>query len=182
MILVVPVWQTQPWYPRLLQLLIANPTIIPHMPNLLLNAQKEVHPLVANKTLRLAALKVSGNPLLIQGYQSRPPVLSPVIEGQVQTQITIRPGENELAGVLETKTDLVQCSVNLFYIFLPNFLIWDLNIGQLIRTSLLFQYTIVVLKGNLLDNTSKCVLFSGESLPRNHPSQDMLLHGMFKLC
>ena len=62
------------------------------MPNLLLNAQKEIHPLVANKTLRLAAWKVSRNPLMIQGYQSRLPVLSPVLEGQVQTQITTRPG------------------------------------------------------------------------------------------
>ena len=83
MILVVPVWQTQLWCPRLLQLLIANPSIIPHTPNLLLNAQKELHPLVANKILRFAAWKVSGNPLLIQGYQSRLPVLSPVLEGQV---------------------------------------------------------------------------------------------------
>ena len=58
MILVAPVWQTQPWYPRLLQLLITNSIIIPHMPNLLLNAQKEVHQLAANKTLRLAAWKV----------------------------------------------------------------------------------------------------------------------------
>ena len=81
MMLVVPVWQTQPWYPRLLYLLIAYPIIIPHRPNLLLNAQKEVHPLVANKTLRLATWKVSGNPLLIRGYQSRQSVLSPVLEG-----------------------------------------------------------------------------------------------------
>ena len=51
------------------------------MLNLLLNAQKEVHPLVANKILRLALWKVSGNPLLIQGYQSRLPVLIPVLEG-----------------------------------------------------------------------------------------------------
>ena len=109
MILVVPVWQTQPWYPRLLQLLIANPIIIPRMPNLLLNTQKEVHPLVANKTLRLAAWKVSGNPLLIQDYQSRLPVLFPVLEGQVKTQITTCPGGNGLAGVLGKK--LIRFSV-----------------------------------------------------------------------
>ena len=51
MILVVQFWQIQPCYPRLLQLLIANPIIMPHMPNLLLNAQKEAHLLVANKIL-----------------------------------------------------------------------------------------------------------------------------------
>ena len=43
LILVVPISQTQPWYPRLLQLLIVDPIIITHMPNLLLNAQKEVN-------------------------------------------------------------------------------------------------------------------------------------------
>ena len=73
------------------------------MQNLLLNAQKEVHSLVADKTLRLAVWKVSGNPLLIKDYQSRLQVLSPVLEGQVQTQITTRPGENGLAGVLGKK-------------------------------------------------------------------------------
>ena len=109
MILVVPVWQTQPWYPRLPQLLIANPNITPHIPNLLLNAEREVHPFVANKTLRLTVWKVSKNPLLIQGYQSRLPILSPVLEGQVQTQITTRFGENGLAGVLGKK--LIQFSV-----------------------------------------------------------------------
>ena len=64
---------------------------------------------MANKTLRLAAWKVSGNPLLIQGYQSRLTVLSPVLEGQVQTQITTHPRENGLAGVLGKK--LIQFSV-----------------------------------------------------------------------
>ena len=106
MIPVVPVWQIQP---RIIQLLIVNPIIIFHLVNLLLNGQKEVHVLVANKTLMLAVWKVSGNSLLIYGYQIRLPVLSPVLEDQVQTQITTRPGENGLAGVLEKK--FIQSSV-----------------------------------------------------------------------
>ena len=68
------------------------------MPNLVLNAQKEIHPLVANNILKLAAWKVSGNPLLI-----RLPVLSPVLEGHVKIQISTSPRENGLAGVLEKK-------------------------------------------------------------------------------
>ena len=64
MILVVAIWQRQPCYPRLLKLLLVHLIIIRHMPNLLLNAQKDVHPLVANNTLRLAACKVSENLLV----------------------------------------------------------------------------------------------------------------------
>lgn len=79
------------------------------MPNLLKNGQKQVHPLVANKTIRLQVWKVPGNPLLIQDYQRRLPVLSPVLEGQIQTQITARTGKNGLAGVLEKK--LIRLSV-----------------------------------------------------------------------
>ena len=103
LILVVSVWQTQPWYPRLLQLLIASPIIIPQSPNMLLNALKEKHPLVENRTLRLTAWKVSGNPFLIRAYQDRLPTLSPAQEGLIQTQITMRPGESGLAGVLKRK-------------------------------------------------------------------------------
>ena len=61
MIVVLQIWKTQPQYPRLLQLLVTNPIIIPHMPSLQLNSQKEIHPIVANKTLRLVAWKVSKN-------------------------------------------------------------------------------------------------------------------------
>ena len=108
------------------------------MPNLLLNAKKEVHSLVTNKTLRLATSKISGNSLFIQGYHIRLPVLSSVLEDQVQTQIKTPPGENGLAGVLEKRFILS----SVLYMF-----------------CLLFQHTIVMMKGNLLDNKNKCVLF-----------------------
>ena len=103
MIRVVPVWQTQLWYLRLLQLLLANPIITSYMPLLLLNAEKEVPQLVVNKILKLLSLKVSRNLLLTEDYWSQLPVLSPVLKGQFQTQITTCPGENGLAGVLKKK-------------------------------------------------------------------------------
>ena len=81
------------------------------MSNLLLNVQKEVHSLVANKTLRLVAWKVSENSLLIQHYQNRLPVLSTVPEGQVQSQITTCPKEKWVA---RKENDPVQCSVFFF--------------------------------------------------------------------
>lgn len=108
-ILITPVWQTQTWYPGLLQLLIANPIILPQSANLLTNAKREQHPLVENQTLQLAAWKVSGNPLLIQAFQDQLPRLSPAQEGQAQTLIMTRPGGNGLAGVLGNK--LIRFSV-----------------------------------------------------------------------
>ncbi|XP_074643979.1 uncharacterized protein LOC141900830 [Tubulanus polymorphus] len=58
--LVTPVWQTQPWYPVMLQLLVCPPVLLPAVPNLLTDVWGNVHPLVANRTLQLAAWRVSG--------------------------------------------------------------------------------------------------------------------------
>ena len=66
LIVVTPVWQTQVWYPRLLQLSTQNPIILPQTPALLMSPKRQQHPLVENQSLRLATWKLSGNTLLIQ--------------------------------------------------------------------------------------------------------------------
>ena len=73
------------------------------MPNLLLNAQEEVYPLMANKTLKLAAWKMSGNPLLIQDYQRRLTVLFPSARKPISNSNYDSSRGNGLAGVLEKK-------------------------------------------------------------------------------
>ena len=45
LVLVAPVWKTQPWYPLLLELIIAPPQLLPLFPGLL-TRQQEVHPLI----------------------------------------------------------------------------------------------------------------------------------------
>lgn len=53
--------------------------------------------------MKVSDLESFGESLLVQDYQNQLPVLSIVLEGQVQTQITTCPGESRLAGVLEKK-------------------------------------------------------------------------------
>ena len=56
-VIVTPTWQTQPWYPPLLQMSIDFPVLIPMSPRTLTSPLGEVHPLIVNKTLQLAGWK-----------------------------------------------------------------------------------------------------------------------------
>ena len=60
-ILIVPMWTTQVWFPRLLRLLTDHPLVLPKGPRTLTLPfnQEKVHPL--QKTLILLACKLSGN-------------------------------------------------------------------------------------------------------------------------
>ena len=58
-VIIVPLWQTQPWFTTLLHLLVANPVLLPQSDCLLKQPYSNVlHPL--RKQLRLMACKVSG--------------------------------------------------------------------------------------------------------------------------
>ena len=57
LVLVAPVWQSQPWYPLLLELCVAPPILFPHYQGLL-TRQGEVHPL---SNLQLAGWLLSAN-------------------------------------------------------------------------------------------------------------------------
>ena len=50
LLLVTPTWQSQIWYPLLLEMSIVRPLLLPRNTSLI-NAQGEVHPLIANRTL-----------------------------------------------------------------------------------------------------------------------------------
>ncbi len=62
MVLVAPVWPTQPWFPRLLRLCVDFPRILPGNPQLLHLPQDPTrkHPLLPK--MKLAAYRLSGNP------------------------------------------------------------------------------------------------------------------------
>lgn len=67
LVLIAPVWQTQPWYPLLLDLCVAKPLLIPSFPGFL-SMQGQVHPLT---NLQLAGWLLSANPILRQEFQSQ---------------------------------------------------------------------------------------------------------------
>ena len=103
MIIVTPVWTSQPWYPLMLDLSIQNPILLPEKQDLLSNPRMEVHPLIKNRTLRLAAWLVSGNHQQQTEFRQQLPHLSRMPDQRALKKITNRPGESLLAGVVGEK-------------------------------------------------------------------------------
>ncbi|XP_045167144.1 uncharacterized protein LOC123530436 [Mercenaria mercenaria] len=65
-ILVAPIFTTQPWFPRLLQMICSQSYILPRMENLLTSPRKKNHPLVS---MKMGVFRISGNILFVQDYQ-----------------------------------------------------------------------------------------------------------------
>lgn len=59
-VFVCPIWPSQPWYPLLLELTCDVPLVLPQSQNLLQSAHRLPHPLVAAKSIWLAAWRLSG--------------------------------------------------------------------------------------------------------------------------
>ena len=99
LVLVAPVWKSQPSYPLLLELCIASPVLLPQYPGRL-TRQGEMHPLAqlqlagwqlsADATWRLAFLKGRKNYSLLPG-EKVPPLHIPQL------------GENGIAGAVNGK-------------------------------------------------------------------------------
>ena len=100
MIIVAPAWQSQSWYPILLKITIQNPILTPDHPKVLLSPEGKTHLLIQNSSLRLLAWLVSGKVYLQKGYQKGLSTLFQMPEEHVLSQITNRPGESGLAGVI----------------------------------------------------------------------------------
>lgn len=69
LLVVLPLWPTQIWFPGALQLLVADPVLLPRHCIFFPQDPTFIHPL-ANK-LRLAAMVLSGNPLKIRDFRQR---------------------------------------------------------------------------------------------------------------
>ena len=94
---------TQVWYPTLLDLSLSLPVLLPTSQNLLLGPQGQVHPLIANQTLFLAAWHVSNNPCNRKAFVQTLPSSSWQLGGLVQTQFITPHGRNGIAGVSHGK-------------------------------------------------------------------------------
>ena len=100
MILVTPLWPTQPWYPLLLSMCIQNPILIPTTENLLENPLGEKHPLILNSTLELVVWLVSGIPSLRKAYQAELQNSLLMLGEKAPGSIMSQPGKNGFCGVV----------------------------------------------------------------------------------
>ena len=100
MIIATPTWQTQPWYPLMLEMSMQCSLLLTPFPGLLLGLQGNKHSLVQNRKLMLAVWKVTGNPLRWKEFQAMQPHLYPSQEDRVLSQVANQPGINGPAGIL----------------------------------------------------------------------------------
>ena len=113
MILIAPIWQEQPWYPELLRLSKQLPFLISWKKDHLKSPLDQVHLLVEDKILTLAAWIIMTDNYAIQAFRSKLPHLSQAREEGIFYQITSHPGRSGLAGVLDKK--LIHSNVLKFY-------------------------------------------------------------------
>ena len=116
-VLVAPVWETQWWYPYLLQLLIDYPLLLPVHPDLLSDPFERKHPLLLRHQLQLAAWKVSGVSTLQQGFQRG--LQNSFVQDGVGAQIPLTNlvGKGGIAGVSRGKLIPFRVTSNHFWTF-----------------------------------------------------------------
>ncbi len=105
-VLIAPTWDTQPWYPTLLDLLVYFPILLPGHSHLLTDLFGRVHPLVINKRLQLAAWRVSGSRTLQEGFWSRLQTLSWQDGARCSTR-KINPFSSDVKDFLDFLADLL---------------------------------------------------------------------------
>lgn len=102
-ILIVPMWTTQTWFPKLLKLLIALPVKLPQCSDLLMlvhNRQK--HQMNKRKMFLIACL-VSGRVSLVKDFQKNLPKFYPSHGENLLTPSMNIPGESGYCGVIKNK-------------------------------------------------------------------------------
>ena len=98
--IVAPVWETQPWYPLLLEMTVDHPILLPSFPGLL-RQQNELHPFVI---LQLAAWLVSGVNMKVQQFHSQLKDCFWLHGEPGQKKLFLQPGESGLVGVVNDKS------------------------------------------------------------------------------
>ena len=101
MLVIAPLWPTQPWYSRLVNSLVSIPIIITVQPQTLtlVHSPKKVHPMA--KKLKLIAGIISSNPSAAKAFQNQFPPLCVMPGAQQPTnsiQGSFRNGKNIVAG------------------------------------------------------------------------------------
>ena len=103
-ILIVPMWATQPWFPTLLNLLTDLPVMLPNKQNLLrLTHNNAVHPLCKRK-LFLVACNISGVTSKVKDFQKTLSNTSPSRGENPHQNNMILFGTSGLFGVIKGKS------------------------------------------------------------------------------
>ena len=103
LILTLPAWTTQVWYPKIWNISIKSPNLLSWRKDLMKNLKGQTHPLVQNQTLKLVPWTVSGLNCRSGEFQRQLPTLSQSQEDQILIQVMTCPGESGPAVVLEGK-------------------------------------------------------------------------------
>ena len=101
LVLIVPVWHNQTWFPTLLTKLIDLPILLPDLKKIITNPAGEAHPLIEKSSLHLAACRVSG-----QVYRNKEFLMSLSESfqqhgGKAQKNLIHQHGESGYFGVVE---------------------------------------------------------------------------------
>jgi hypothetical protein len=102
-VVITPVWNTQTWYGKILQMLIDYPILLPMSEHMLTGPTGQPHPLAQDRKFQLAAWKVSGDVGERKVFLSRLSESWASPEGLVHNPLTTPPGVNGVAGVWKNK-------------------------------------------------------------------------------
>lgn len=107
MILIVPFWHNQSWFPTLLARLIDIPLILPNFNQIITNPKGETHQMIAQNSLTLVACKVSGIISKVTEFQMTLSNLSPQHGEVALRNLTLQHGENGFFGAIKHR--LIPC-------------------------------------------------------------------------
>ena len=102
-IIIVPVWPTQPWYPKLMSLFVDMPRLLPVTRGTLYLPSKPSQPHPMEGKLKLIACKLSGNPLRSKAFLQKLPRLSSSHGGKAHLNSTNPTTKNGLTSVIENR-------------------------------------------------------------------------------
>ena len=103
-VIITPTWQTQSWYPTLLEMSVDLPVLLPHMEDMLTSPRGEPHPLTVTNNLSLAAWKVSGDRHFQEVFRKKlPSSWQNTLGGKGPRVFTRAPGDNGVAGAVQMK-------------------------------------------------------------------------------
>ena len=99
-ILITPTWQMQTWYPKLLEMVVEAPILLPPYPDLLTDPGQNNHPLIETKQLMLAAWEISGIGSLQEDFLQSLQSFTYSLRDPGPNPLTKAPGISGLAGVV----------------------------------------------------------------------------------